>query len=123
MDKKHNPYMLLFYGLLIIVVIYLLNMNVQSPMKMQTGTYITGGSLDVRTSGTNMQSFPGQVDVKTDLNGGGVYLGGSRFAVIDSNMNSDTYGMILIYEYDEKTQKLNYLTTDNYVARMHQKTE
>lgn len=123
LDLKKNAYMYLFYGLLIIFILYLMRPETQPPMSGSKETFITGGSLDVHASGFNSSSYPGQRDVKTDVNGGGVYLGGNRFAIINNNENSSTYGTILIYEYDEKAHKLNYLTTDNFVVRMNTRTE
>lgn len=124
MNFKNNPYLFLFYGLLILVVLYLLKEQPFIKMESGTSTHIDGGSLDVIARGIDIPEFPREVNVKTDSAGiQTVSLGGDRFAVIDGNKNSESYGKILIYEYDEKTRKLNFLATDNVVTRMNQRTE
>ncbi|MCJ8013862.1 hypothetical protein MUG84_19230 [Paenibacillus sp. KQZ6P-2] len=123
MENKNSALILGLSALMLFVAVYLVFM-VKPQTETATATHIIGGSLDIYPKDMNNTSFPKELNVKSNaLNEQIVPLGDNRFAVIDGNTESDTHGTILIYEYDAQSGKLKFLTSDNYVMRMNQRTE
>ncbi|GIO34673.1 MULTISPECIES: hypothetical protein [Paenibacillus] len=120
MEQKNNVFMLVLSGIMMIVVICLVIMIIRP----QTDTSHLTGSIDTYNHGIVTPSFPNEMNIKTNVPGEQIVsLGGNRFAVIDSNPDSGNHGTILVFEYDEKARKIHFLASDNYVARMNQRTE
>lgn len=119
MDQKNNVFMLVLSGIMMIVVICLVIMIVKP--QSDGGSHFAG-SVETYTHGINIPDFPDELSVGTKGEKI-VPLGSNRFAVIDSNPDSSNHGTILVFEYDEKARKINFLASDNYAARMNQRTE
>ncbi|WP_339323829.1 hypothetical protein [Paenibacillus sp. FSL W8-0194] len=119
MDQKNNVFMLVLSGIMMIVVICLVIMIVKP--QPDAASHFTG-SMETYAHGINIPSFPDEMNITTKGEQI-VSLGANRFAVIDNNPDSSNHGTILIYEYDEKARKIHFLASENYVARMNQRTE
>ncbi|MDR0266979.1 hypothetical protein [Paenibacillus sp.] len=125
MDKKNSVLLLALNGMLLVVIICLIVM-IAKPQAVQETRL--SGSLQTEVSGVIAQNNQNQSNVSQPNVPGKpgeqvISLGGNRFAVIDNNPNSETHGNVLVYEYDEQSHKLNFLTSENYIARMNQRTE
>lgn len=120
MEKRNSVLLLALNGMMLVVIICLIAV-IAKPQAVQETRL--SGSLHTEVSGIYAQNSQSQPNVLNKSGEQVVSLGGNRFAVIDNNPDSDTHGNVLVYEYDEKSRKLNFLTSDNFIMRMNQRTE
>ncbi|BFH61000.1 hypothetical protein [Paenibacillus azoreducens] len=120
MEKKNSVLLLALNGIMLVVIICLVILMVKPMSEKETRI---SGSLTTVVPGIDALNSQNQPVVRNKSGEQVVSLGGNRFAVIDNNPDSDTHGNVLVYEYDEKSGKLNFLTSDNFIMRMHQRTE